>query len=114
MSNEKLIRNWPHMKFAVLEVPGAKAAKGAIKLSSPLWAHFVDLYLGAGIYRLQEGSTDEERRIKALRALESCWPDFRTGLHYSYRIYGIEWQAFVVKHEPTIRVAAPVSASSNV
>lgn len=102
------------MQFAVLEVPGANPSKGSVKLSTPLWAHFVDLYLGAGIYRLQERSTDEERRQRALRALESCWPDFNTGLPDGYRLDGLEGQAFVIKHEPAIHVRAPASAGSNV
>jgi hypothetical protein len=110
-NTEKMIRNWPHMAFAVLEVPPGPTypgkRSGAVKLAAPLWAHFVDLYLGSGTFRIKENATEDEVRERAIRALESCWPNYPTMPPEHKALDGI---GFVVKRGDDIMTPAQAAA----
>lgn len=100
MPDSKIVRNWPHMAYQVVEVPGT-GKPGLLRLAPPIWAHFVDLYLGLGSWKLKGNEKPEELRERALRALESCWRGFPK-LGDGFRALGLDGLPMVVRVDHTI------------
>lgn len=99
--NEKVVRCWPHMQNQVLEVPGRTPPSAKLRMAPSLWAHFVDLYLGLGSWRLKGNEKPEELRERAIRALESSWPMF-SKLPEAYREPTMMGSAFMIRMDPTM------------